>query len=148
MKFVSSMLGMLGVTMMMSGAWLLGCAEEATEPSESSTSELKPSCVSEIDAPVGSKAWRAALDACIAETTAQASKGSGTPSTSPPSPAPAPAPQPAPTPPTGGNQSCQTGIQCSNGACICTDGPVAGKSCDGTTKTGTKSCSVMCKVCN
>lgn len=120
------------LAVIMSAAWLFGCGAEATEPepepSEQSTSPLGASCVGSIEAPVGSAAWRAELDACIDKATQQPAKPK--------------------TPPSGGNgQSCRTGIQCTNGACVCTDGPRAGQSCDGSTSTSAKSCSVACKVC-
>jgi hypothetical protein len=109
------------------GAWLVGCGAEATEPTESSTSELNPSCFDTIDAPVGSAQWRAELDACIAAAT----KKSGTPNNG-----------------SSQSQSCRTGIQCTNGACVCTDGPRKGQSCVGSSSTAANSCSVACKVCD
>lgn len=102
---------------------LLGCAaEEAEEPTSTTTDALDAACIREIKAPAGSQEWLDALRECLREGASSSTPG-------------------------GGNVSCTQSVSCVNGTCRCGSGPNKGKTCDGSVTTGATSCSVLCKVC-
>ena len=119
---------------------LVACGAEDEEKTDSSSDSLSASCITQIQAPPGSAAWRAALDACLAGAGDVGGGGGG-----------------GGVPgggwggwggQGGGGQSCTQGTQCINGSCSCTSGPAKGQACDGTTVSNPNSCSVLCKSCN
>ena len=113
---------------------LVGCAGEAADEGiESDTSGLDKGCVDKIQAKVGSPAWKAALEACVAE--AKAGGGAG---------GQAGKPGQSQQGSSSSAKGCSVAVQCNNGACQCSAGPKKGTACDGKSATGANSCSVVC----
>lgn len=107
------------------------------EQTGASSDELSAGCISSIKARPGSPEWSAELQKCFSSGSGSSSGGNVPPTTGG-----------GKIPTGGGNgQSCSTSVQCINGSCTCGDGANKGASCDGTTSTGDKSCSVLCKSC-
>ena len=113
---------------------LVACGAGDEETTSSSSDSLSASCISQIQAPPGSPAWRDALNQCLAGAGDVGGGGQN---------------GGAPGGGWGGqSQSCSSGISCVNGSCTCTSGAAKGQACDGTTATGPSSCSVVCRSCN
>lgn len=128
----SMILGVTAVAMAMAMASVAcGGASDQTEKTGHTEDHYDFNCVQNIQAPVGSPAWREALQSCIGSYGAGAGGG-----------APAPAPGGG-----GGGQSCSISTSCFNGSCTCGSGPNKGQACDGALPSGATSCSDLCRYC-
>lgn len=160
-KISTVVFGLVGLGVMT----IAGCASEYEVEEESGTTEstLSRSCLKKIDAKPGTEAWLVAVKECVDAPDDDATSDDGKPDPTPGSDPPGsgkpsgdagagapdaskPGSDAGAAPddkPAGGNGN--VAVHCVNGACKCAAGPQAGKSCDGTTKTGPNACSVVCR---
>jgi hypothetical protein len=123
----ATILGLAAAAMAMATA---ACSADTTEEKTGKTEDhFDVGCVQSIQAPAGSAAWRAALQACLSDV--GSAGGDYTP----------------PAPGNGGGQSCSISTSCFNGTCTCGSGPNKGSVCDGSLPSGATSCSELCSVC-
>jgi hypothetical protein len=125
---------------------LVGCGG-AEEKTASNSDQLSAGCFSSIEAPPGSAAWRAELDACLAD--ADDVPGGGEPADPDDGEGfPGQPGEPGDDGAGAGGGGCVSGISCTNGSCTCSAGANKGAACDGTKATGADSCSVLCNSCS
>jgi hypothetical protein len=116
----------LGVTAVAMAMATVACGgADQTEKTGQTEDHYDVKCVQNIPAPVGSPAWREALQSCIGSYGGGAGGGGGG----------------------GGGQSCSSSTSCTNGSCTCGSGPNKGQACDGALPSGATSCSDLCRHC-
>lgn len=96
--------------------------DETEEAAESTSDELKSSCLKKIKAPFGSAAWNAGLKKCIEEDKPKAGSGGGA------------------------SRVCSKSVSCINGACTCGSGANKGKACVRGSG-GANDCDTLCREC-